>query len=182
MKIDYSGKTIVVNGAGGSIGRASATLFALLGGSVVASDISEGSLKETAAEIEHAGGVVETIVADVTAPDQAAGIVRRACDRFGGIDVLYNNAGGSFPTPMEQIDREEHSRIRALNFDAVYHASMEALFSLVTVVGMCSTGIGHSKPGIRKVLRCFETHFRNEWNPAKMLRRVFCDSFRRASQ
>jgi NAD(P)-dependent dehydrogenase (short-subunit alcohol dehydrogenase family) len=44
MKIDYSGKTIVIPGAGGGIGRASALLFARLGGSVVASDIDEESL------------------------------------------------------------------------------------------------------------------------------------------
>jgi 3-oxoacyl-[acyl-carrier protein] reductase len=127
MQIDYSGKTIAVTGAGGSIGRASASLFASLGGSVLATDIHDARLAETADEIRRAGGIVHTVVADVTDPDQAAGIVRATCERFGGIDVLYNNAGGSFPTPMEEIDREEHARLRALNFDAVYHASMEAL-------------------------------------------------------
>ena len=127
MKIDYTGKTIAVTGAGGSIGRASARLFASLGGSVLASDIDADRLRETTDEIEDRGGVVESPVADVTDPDQAAGVVRTACQRFGGIDVLYNNAGGSFPTPMEEIDRQEHTRIRALNFDGVYHASMEAL-------------------------------------------------------
>ena len=127
MKIDYTGKTIVVTGAGGSIGGASAKLFASCGGSVLASDIDEKTLQQTVDEIERAGGVAAPLVADITDPDQAAGVVRAACDRFGGIDVLYNNAGGSFPTPMEQIDRAEHTRIRALNFDAVYHASMEAL-------------------------------------------------------
>ncbi len=127
MKIDYSGKTIAVTGAGGSIGRASALLFASLGGSVVASDIDETTLRETTSQIEGAGGTVVPVLADVTEPEEAAGIVRSACERFGGIDVLYNNAGGSFPTPMEEIDRKEHARLRALNFDAVYHASMEAL-------------------------------------------------------
>ena len=127
MKIDYTGKSIAVTGAGGSIGRASALLFAALGGSVVASDIDEKSLRETTDEIERAGGTALPCVADVTDPDQAAGVVRAACERFGGIDVLYNNAGGSFPTPMEEIDRKEYARLRSLNFDAVYHACMEAL-------------------------------------------------------
>ena len=127
MKIDHSGSVIAVTGAGGAIGRASAVRFARLGGSVVASDIDEASLRETVGEIERAGGVVHPVVADVTDPDQAAGIVRAARDRFGGIDVLFNNAGGSFPTPMEAISREEFTRLRSLNFDAVYHASIEAL-------------------------------------------------------
>ena len=127
MKIDYTDKTIAITGAGGSIGRASALLFAGCGGSVVVTDINEQGLQETIDEIEKAGGTVAGLVGDVTDPDQAANVVRTACDRFGGLDVLYNNAGGSFPTPMEEIDRKEHERIRALNFDAVYHATMEAL-------------------------------------------------------
>ncbi|MCR9093747.1 MAG: SDR family oxidoreductase [bacterium] len=127
MKIDYTGKAIAVTGAGGSIGRASAILFASLGGSVLATDLNEDGLRETTDEIEKSGGTVASLVCDVTDPDQAASIVRTTCDRFGGIDVLYNNAGGSFPTPMEEIDRKEHTRLRALNFDAVYHATMEAL-------------------------------------------------------
>ncbi len=127
MKIDYTSKTIAITGAGGSIGRSSAILFASLGGSVVINDIDEAGLRETAETIEKAGGSVESVPGDITDPDQACGVVRAAVDRFGGIDVLFNNAGGSFPTPMEQIDRKEFTRIRSLNFDAVYHASMEAL-------------------------------------------------------
>ena len=151
MNIDYSGKTIVVTGAGGSIGRSSALLFASLGGAVVASDINEESLQATVDEITAAGGKAVARVADVTDPDQAAGLVRTACDRFGGIDVLYNNAGGSFPTPMEEIDRKEHARIRALNFDAVYHASMEALPVMVEAGGgvVLSTTSGAGSGAVR---------------------------------
>jgi NAD(P)-dependent dehydrogenase (short-subunit alcohol dehydrogenase family) len=78
--------------------------------------------------IQSAGGTAESIVADA---DEAAGIVTFACSEFGSLDVLYNNAGGSFPTPMESIDRDVFRRLRSLNFDAVYHASMEALTMMV---------------------------------------------------
>ncbi len=174
MKIDYSDKTIAVTGAGGSIGRASALLFASLGGSVVASDINEKSLRETTDEIERAGGIALPVVADVTDPDQAAGIVRSACERFGGIDVLYNNAGGSFPTPMGEIDRNEHARIRALNFDAVYHASMEALpvmvekgggVILATTSGAGSGAVrglatyGAAKAGVNSLMRSIAVEY-----------------------
>lgn len=127
MKIDYTGKSVIITGAGGSIGRASSLLFARLGASVIASDINEERLQETVNQIADAGGSALSIVADVTDPDEAAGIVKVACNKFGGIDVLFNNAGGSFPTPMEAISKAEFQRLRSLNFDAVYHASMEAL-------------------------------------------------------
>ena len=151
MKIDYSGKTIAITGAGGSIGRASAVLFASLGGSVLVTDINEEGLQETVVEIEGAGGRVASLVADVTDPDQAAAVVRTTVERFGGIDVLYNNAGGSFPTPMEEIDREEHERLRALNFDAVYHATMEALPIMVEAGGgvVLSTTSGAGSGAVR---------------------------------
>lgn len=174
MKIDYSGKTVAVTGAGGAIGRASARLFARLGGSVVVSDLNEATLRETVDEIEGGGGVVTPLVADVTDPDQAARVVRVACERFGGIDVLYNNAGGSFPTPMGEIDRDEHARLRALNFDAVYHASMEALpvmveqgggVILTTTSGAGSGAVpglatyGAAKAGVNSLMRSIAVEY-----------------------
>ncbi|MCB1777600.1 MAG: SDR family oxidoreductase [Candidatus Competibacteraceae bacterium] len=135
MKIDYTGKSVIITGAGGSIGRASSLLFARLGASVIASDINEERLQETVNQIADAGGSALSIVADVTDPDEAAGIVKVACNKFGGIDVLFNNAGGSFPTPMEAISKAEFQRLRSLNFDAVYHASMEALPVMVAKGG-----------------------------------------------
>ena len=153
MQIDYTGKTIVVTGAGGSIGRSSAILFAACGGRVLVTDVNADGLQETVDEIERNGGEVSSLVADVTDPDAAAGVVRTAVERFGALDVLYNNAGGSFPTPMEEIDRKEHTRIRALNFDAVYHASMEALPIMVErgggVILSTTSGAGHAAvPGL----------------------------------
>ena len=151
MKIDYSGKTIAVTGAGGSIGRASALLFASCGGAVLATDVNEEAVEATVAEIERNGGTAAALTADVTDPDEAANVVRVACERFGGIDVLYNNAGGSFPTPMAEIDREEHTRLRALNFDAVYHATMEALPIMVEAGGgvILSTTSGAGTGAVR---------------------------------
>jgi len=135
MKIDYAGKTVVVTGAGGGIGGASACLFAQVGANVVATDIDETRLQATVTRVEAASGSIEATVNDVTEADQAAAVVRFALQRFGRVDVLFNNAGGSFPTPMEEIDRAEYERLRCLNFDAVYHASMEVLPAMVEAGG-----------------------------------------------
>lgn len=135
MNIDYTDKTVVITGAGGGIGRASCLLFAESGANVVATDIDEEKLQTTISQVEENGGTIAGSVCDVTDADQAAGIVRFACERFEGIDVLFNNAGGSFPTPMEEIDRKEYERLRCLNFDSVYFASMEALPIMVEAGG-----------------------------------------------
>lgn len=127
MKIDYTGKSILITGAGGGIGRASAQLFARTGASVVATDFNEATLNETVELVAKEGGTIDSIAADVTDADEATGVVKFACSKFGPLNILFNNAGGSFPTPMEEISRKEFERIRSLNLDAVYHASMEVL-------------------------------------------------------
>ena len=127
MKIDYTGKSILITGAGGGIGRASAQVFARAGASVVATDINDAGLSETVELVGSEGGTIESFVADVTHADEAAGTVKFACSKFGPLNILFNNAGGAAPTPMEDISRKQFERIRSLNFDAVYHASMEAL-------------------------------------------------------
>lgn len=131
MKIDYTGKSIVITGAGGGIGSVSAELFAKLGGQVLAVDIDPDALQSTVGRISAEGGSAISCVADVTQPDEVDKFIDAALERFGKIDVLFNNAGGSFPTPMGEIDRVEFERLRALNFDAVYHASMRALPEMV---------------------------------------------------
>ena len=132
MKIDYTGKIIIVTGAASGIGRASTELFARLGGQVVATDFNAEGLTQVVDGINKAGGTAEAKVADVTDPDQIIAVVDFALEKFGKLDVLFNNAGGSFPTPMGDIDRNEFERIRSLNFDAVYHACMRALSAMVS--------------------------------------------------
>ncbi len=131
MKIDYTGKSIVITGAAGGIGRASAELFAKLGGQVLAVDIDPEALESTVERITSQGGHVTSVTADVTQAAEVDKFIDAALQSFGKIDVLFNNAGGSFPTPMAEIDRQEFERIRALNFDAVYHASIRALPEMV---------------------------------------------------
>lgn len=174
MKIDYTDKVVIVTGAGGGIGSASAKLFAELGGKVVAVDIDPDSLKGTVDAIIAAGGTALPVIADITQASEVDKFIDATLAEHGGIDVLFNNAGGSFPTPMSDIDRQEYERIRALNFDAVYHACMRTLPVMVEAGGgvivsttsSAGTGAvnglavyGAAKAGVNSLTRSIATEY-----------------------
>ncbi len=127
MNLDYSGKTVVVTGAGGYIGSASARLFGELGANVVAADVDPQTLEASTQAIIEGGGNALAVPLDLTEPEQVESLIDTAVEAYGGIDVLFNNAGGMLPTPMLDIDRASYEQIRALTFDAVYHACIKAL-------------------------------------------------------
>ncbi|GAA4414937.1 SDR family NAD(P)-dependent oxidoreductase [Quisquiliibacterium transsilvanicum] len=87
------GRRAIVTGAGSGIGRASAALFAREGASVLAVDRSRESVEETVAQIAAAGGSAIAMAADAGLESDVQAYVARAMDAFGGIDVLFANAG-----------------------------------------------------------------------------------------
>jgi len=88
----FDGKTIIVTGAGSGIGRAAALQFAGEGGRVVVADRTEGA-DDTAHAIAEAGGSAVAIRIDAGNEDDVIRTVALACDRFGGLDVMFANAG-----------------------------------------------------------------------------------------
>ncbi|MGN6279593.1 MAG: SDR family NAD(P)-dependent oxidoreductase [Sphingomonas sp.] len=94
----FTGKSIIVTGAGSGIGRATARLFAAEGGQVIVADKSEGA-DDTAELIARDGGTAHAIRMDAGDEDDVARTVALACERFGGLDVIYANAGISGGIP-----------------------------------------------------------------------------------
>jgi len=88
-----NGKVAVVSGSGRGIGRAVALRLAAEGAKVVVNDLDEAPALETIAQIEAAGGKATACVGNVTAPDFGERFVHTALDRFGGLDIIVNNAG-----------------------------------------------------------------------------------------
>src|SRR5260221_9409497 len=86
------GRTALVTGAAGGIGRASALLFAAEGAAVVALDRA-AEVEATASAIRSAGGRAVALIRDSSADEDVAGAVAFAVKEYGGLDVCFANAG-----------------------------------------------------------------------------------------
>jgi NAD(P)-dependent dehydrogenase (short-subunit alcohol dehydrogenase family) len=106
------GKVALITGGGRGIGRAAALLFAREGAKVVIAEIAGAEGEATAAAIKQAGGEARFVATDVSRPEQVEAAVQAALDTFGGLHVLYNNAGGATPKDgkVTEMDLDEFWR------------------------------------------------------------------------
>jgi NAD(P)-dependent dehydrogenase (short-subunit alcohol dehydrogenase family) len=110
-------KVAVVTGAGSGIGRSAAVAFAREGAQVVLADIS-GRQEQVAKSIGDAAIAVQ---ADVTVSDDVQHMIATAVDRFGRLDVLFNNAGAGGPRmPLADMDEATFDGVVALNLRSTF--------------------------------------------------------------
>lgn len=93
----FAGKSIVITGAGAGLGRLCALQWSGEGGRIVVSDLLEERAQAVAKEIEAAGGDAVGIKADVRVEAEVEQAVGAAVEHFGGIDIMFANAGRSLP-------------------------------------------------------------------------------------
>jgi len=91
--MELKGRTAIITGSGTGVGRAIALEFARGGANVVCCARRENLIRETVQMIEAEGGCGMAVPVDITQPDQVEHMVAEVLERFGQIDVLYNNAG-----------------------------------------------------------------------------------------
>lgn len=117
----FDGKTIIVTGAAGGIGRAAVERFASEGANIVAVDRPGSNLDEVRGLAEKARAKVIVVPADVTKAAEVEGYVREARQRFGGVDGLFNNAGieGYVGSSLDYPE-EEFDRVLAVNVKGVW--------------------------------------------------------------
>src|SRR5262249_20714884 len=90
------GRVAVITGAASGIGRAWAERFAAEGASVLIADLASGG-ESVAAGIRERGEQAEFLRVDVTLEEEVEHMIETAVERFGGLDILFNNAGrGNF--------------------------------------------------------------------------------------
>ena len=112
------GKVVVITGAGGGMGRDAALLFSDEGASVCVADVDGGAAEQTASEAREAFAVE----VDVSHGDSVRAMYAATAERYGGIDVLYNNAGIS-PAEDDSIletDEDAWQRVQDVNTKGVY--------------------------------------------------------------
>jgi NAD(P)-dependent dehydrogenase (short-subunit alcohol dehydrogenase family) len=159
MDLGLGGKTVVITGGTGGIGRGIVLEFAREGANVISADLdAESDLTDEAERLGLSGAVIE-VKTDVSKRDSVDAMIEAAHHHFGPVDALVNNAGGNKrPGLLHEIDDEEFRRYNvALNMDGVMNCTLAAardmfeagkgsivnISSNASVSGLSSRGVVH---------------------------------------
>lgn len=154
------GKVAVITGTAGGQGRAAAVRFAREGARVVGCDLKEEEAQETVGMVRDGGGeMVSQEPTDLTDEAQVESLMRLAVDTYGGIDVLYNNAGAVRTGAVDSLSVEDFDYTLqnevTLIFSAVKHAlpvfkdrGGGSIINTGSIAGNVGTGIAGNIPGL----------------------------------
>jgi NAD(P)-dependent dehydrogenase (short-subunit alcohol dehydrogenase family) len=107
----FEGKVALVTGGTSGIGRATAIEFARAGAKVVLSGRREKEGAQVVAEIKKLGGEAAFVRADVAKEADVKAMVKFTVDKFGKIDIAFNNAGAEWKGPLDQATEAEYRRV-----------------------------------------------------------------------
>jgi NAD(P)-dependent dehydrogenase (short-subunit alcohol dehydrogenase family) len=170
---DFAGQTVLITGASRGIGEMAARAFAAAGANVVLMARSAGRITEIATEI---GSQAIAVTGDVSLYADVAAAVQAAVDRFGGLDILINNAGVIEPvSDLSASDPDEWSRVIDINLKGPFYGMRAAAPIMIAAGGgtiiTISSGAAHnplegwshycsSKAGAAMLTRCADGEMR----------------------
>jgi NAD(P)-dependent dehydrogenase (short-subunit alcohol dehydrogenase family) len=135
MELGLSGKTVIVTGGSGGIGRGLLLEFAREGCNVInaSRDMDIGHAIERDAKSQGLKGTILSVKTDVTDRASVDAMVKVANERFGPVDVLVNNAGGvAHQSPFEELSSDTRSWELALNADGVINCSQAVAHDMLS--------------------------------------------------
>jgi NAD(P)-dependent dehydrogenase (short-subunit alcohol dehydrogenase family) len=169
------GRIAIVTGAAGGIGRWLAAGLGVAGASVLATDLDETGLSKLVSTLRAAGIDAAGVVVDLADESAADRIVSEAIDRFGGVDVLVNNAAVNRRMPILEMDPATWDWIARVNLRLPYFLSQRAARTMIeqgrggSIVSISSLNVdyalehvsvyGLAKAGISQLTR----HMALEW-------------------
>jgi NAD(P)-dependent dehydrogenase (short-subunit alcohol dehydrogenase family) len=115
-----AGKVALITGGASGIGRATAVLFAREGASVVVADVNSQAGEAVAGTIVHQRGKAIFEQGDVTNAEHCERVVHRAVGEFGGIHILFNNAGIIRRASVLELTEQDWDRVMAVNVKSMF--------------------------------------------------------------
>ncbi len=126
MTIAKDPRAVVTGGAGG-IGRAFCLALARRGGRVLVADVNLASAEETASMVRAAGGQAHVVKCDVSSKDDVYALPGVMKERFGGTDLVFNNAGVAVGGPVHEIPVSDWEWLMGINLWGVIHGCLAFL-------------------------------------------------------
>ena len=128
MKTDLTQKVAIVTGAGSGIGRAVALALQSVGYSVSLAGRRGAELEATAGMASQGGGEMLVVPTDVRQPESIKALFAATREKFGRLDVLFNNAGiGAKAVPMEDLSYEQWNDVVSINLTGSFLCAQEAI-------------------------------------------------------
>ena len=130
LNIDYTGKVVVVTGAGGLICGAMARAFAQCGAKVAALDLNEEAVKKLAEEVKAEGFIMEGYKANVLEPEALEAVHQQVLADLGPCDILVNGAGGNNPRATTDNEYQHEAKEGGKSFFDLDAGGVDFVFKL----------------------------------------------------
>ncbi|RYZ12916.1 MAG: SDR family oxidoreductase [Comamonadaceae bacterium] len=133
MKERFEGRTVIVTGAASGIGRGVAERFSAEGANVVLCDIDQPKLDAVSGSLPAERTLA--VHCDVSRHDQVQSLVQKAVERFGGLDVMVNNAGIAREGSVAEVEMDDWQQTLDTNLSGVFYGCRAALPELLKTRG-----------------------------------------------